>query len=148
MYNDGDDEILSYNAIQKHIPGTPEHERSIAAHAITLSFATAVSIAKDNPNPTTMYTTPETYKDARAAPDAAGWMAGCDTEMTKLRKLRCWSVIARRDIPANALIMGTRWTFRYKTDENGNLTRYRSRVVCKGYTQQKDVNYFETFTSF
>ena len=146
VYNDGDDEILSYNAIQKHIPGTPEHERSTAAHAIILSFATAVSKAKDNPNPSTMYTTPETYKDARAAPDAAGWMEGCDTEMTKLRKLRCWSVIARRDIPSNALIMGTRWTFRYKTDENGNLTRYRSRVVCKGYTQQKDVNYFETFS--
>lgn len=146
LYNDGDDEILSYRAIQKYIPGTPEHERHTAANAIILSFATAVSNAKDNPNPATMYTTPETYKEARAAPDAAGWMEGCDTEINKLRKLRCWSVVARRDIPSKALVMGTRWTFRYKLDENGNLTRYRSRIVCKGYTQQKDVNYFETFS--
>ena len=152
-YNDGDDEILSYRAIQKYIPGTPEHDRSVAAQAIILSFAAAVSDAKDHPNPTSksrpeqeMYATPEQYKDARAAPDAAGWLKACETEMTKLRNLKCWSVVNRRDIPANALVMGSRWTFRYKLDANGKLIIHRSRIVCKGYTQQQDINYFETFS--
>ena len=41
--------------------------------------------------------------------------------------------------------MGTRWTFRYKLDSHGNLTRYRSRLVAKGYSQIQGVNYFESF---
>ena len=73
-------------------------------------------------------------------------MSGCDTKINKLRKLNCWSVISRRDIPTGALVMGARWTFRYKQDENGNLLLYRSRLVCKGFIQQKDINYFETFS--
>lgn len=93
-----------------------------------------------------MCTIRDSYKEARAAPDALGWMSGCDTKINKLRKLNCWSVISRRDIPTGALVMGARWTFRYKQDENGNLLLYRSRLVCKGFIQQKDINYFETFS--
>jgi hypothetical protein len=146
VYNDGDDEILNYQTIQRYIPGTPEHARNVTAQSIILSFATAVKEAKNLNDPTTTYTTPESYKEARAAPDALGWMDGCDTEIGKLRKLNCWTVVARRDIPANALVMGSRWTFRYKFDELGNLLQQRSRIVCKGFTQQKDINYFETFS--
>ena len=145
LYSDNDDEILSYKAIQKYIPGTSEFERANTAHAIIMSFAAAVHTAQEAPHPT-MYSVPDSYKEARAAPDALGWMGGCDTEMNKLRKLNCWSVISRKDLPPGALVMGSRWTFRYKQDENGNLILYRSRVVCKGFTQQKDINYFETFS--
>ena len=31
VYNDGDDEILNYQTIQRYIPGTPEHARNVTA---------------------------------------------------------------------------------------------------------------------
>ena len=42
--------------------------------------------------------------------------------------------------------MGTRWTYRKKTDENGTFTRYRGRLVAKGFSQILGVNYFESFS--
>ena len=56
-----------------------------------------------------------------------------DEEMTNLRKLGCWTVIPWLSLPPNTPIMGTRWTYRKKTDENGTFTRYRGRLVAKGF---------------
>jgi hypothetical protein len=43
--------------------------------------------------------------------------------------------------------MGERWTFKYKRDETGALSKvsHRSRYVAKGFTQIKNVHYFESF---
>ena len=66
--------------------------------------------------------------------------------MTNLRKLGCWTVIPRSSLPPNTPIVGTRWTYRKKTDENGTFTRYRGRLVAKGFSQILGVNYFESFS--
>ena len=43
--------------------------------------------------------------------------------------------------------MGGRWTFKYKRDETGALNKvsHRSRYVAKGFTQVKNIHYFESF---
>jgi len=41
--------------------------------------------------------------------------------------------------------MDSRWIFKYKIDEHGNVTRHCSRLVAKGFTQIKDVTFFEHF---
>jgi hypothetical protein len=37
------------------------------------------------------------------------------------QKLGCWTVIPRSSLPPNSPIMGTRWTYRKKTNENGTF---------------------------
>ena len=42
-------------------------------------------------------------------------------------------------------IIGSKWVFRNKLDEDGVITRNKARLVSKGYNQEEGINYGETF---
>jgi hypothetical protein len=67
--------------------------------------------------------------------------------MKKLRERNCLTVVKRDEIPKGTRVMGGRWTFMCKRDETGALSKvtHRSRYVTKGFTQLKNVHYFESF---
>ena len=44
-------------------------------------------------------------------------------------------------------MIDARWAFRNKLDEEGILTRNKSRLVAKGFSQDKGIDYDETFAS-
>nr|GEW80858.1 copia protein [Tanacetum cinerariifolium] len=43
-------------------------------------------------------------------------------------------------------IIGTKWVFRNKLDENDVVSRNKARLVAQGYNQQKDIDYDETYS--
>ena len=47
--------------------------------------------------------------------------------------------------PVDRTVIGTRWVFRNKLDENGVITRNEFRLVVQGYNQEEGIDYDETF---
>ncbi|GJV27947.1 retrovirus-related pol polyprotein from transposon TNT 1-94 [Tanacetum coccineum] len=47
--------------------------------------------------------------------------------------------------PMDMTIIGTKWVYRNKLNENGVVTRNKGRLVAQGYNQQEGIDYDETY---
>jgi hypothetical protein len=47
--------------------------------------------------------------------------------------------------PKNKNVIGTKWVFRNKLNEDGQVTRNKARLVCKGYAQIEGIDFEETY---
>lgn len=48
-------------------------------------------------------------------------------------------------LPQDKIVVGVKWMFRNKLDETCKVLRNNIRHVTKGYSQQKDINYNDTY---
>ena len=56
-----------------------------------------------------------------------------EMEMQSLRDNDVWELV---EPPKDRKVVGSKWVFKVKTDENGHVERYKDRLVAQGYTQQ------------
>ncbi|KAK6150694.1 hypothetical protein DH2020_015626 [Rehmannia glutinosa] len=63
-------------------------------------------------------------------------------ELDQFAKNDVWYLVPR---PDNVNVIGTKWIFKNKTDESGNIVRNKARLVAQGYTQVEGVDFDETF---
>ncbi|GJQ97804.1 retrovirus-related pol polyprotein from transposon TNT 1-94 [Tanacetum coccineum] len=47
--------------------------------------------------------------------------------------------------PQSTTIIGTKWVYRNKLDENGVVSRNKARLVSQGYNQQEGIDYDKTY---
>ena len=60
------------------------------------------------------------------------FMTGYDKEITNLTKIRIFSII---DMPLDLFyndLLFLMWVFKYKTDSDGFIIKYKSRLVIRG----------------
>ena len=63
-------------------------------------------------------------------------------ELNQFERNQVWHLVPR---PHDRPTIGTKWIFKNKLDESGNVTRNKARLVVQGYTQIEGVNFEETF---
>ncbi len=86
---------------------------------------------------------PATYDDAMESEEKVQWQEAIDNEMKSLIENETWEIV---DLPNGKRPIGCRWVLRTKVNTNGEIVRYKARLVAKGYSQQKGVDFDETFS--
>jgi hypothetical protein len=71
-----------------------------------------------------------------------GWILAMQEELNQFQRNDVWDLVPK---PQHKNIIGTKWVFRNKLNEQGEVTRNKARLVAQGYSQQEDIDYTETF---
>jgi hypothetical protein len=66
-----------------------------------------------------------------------------DEKLDQIEKNDTWELVPR---PKHKNVIDTNWVFRNKLNEDGQVTRNKSKLVCKGYAQVEGINFEETFS--
>jgi hypothetical protein len=75
-------------------------------------------------------------------PDSAKWEVACDDERRSFEHMKVYEVVPR---PEDRKVVGSKWVFKLKRGPDGNIVRYKARVVAQGFTQVEGIDYDETF---
>ena len=69
-------------------------------------------------------------KNVKEALGDADWINSMQEELHQFERIKVRYLVPR---PEGRTVIGTRWVFRNKLDENGVITRNKSRLVVQGY---------------
>ena len=83
-----------------------------------------------------------TYSQVTSSPDRDKWLTAIRNELNSLIKARTWRYV---QMPSAANLVGCKWIFKIKRDKNGNTTKYKARLVARGFTQVYGIDYAETY---
>ena len=86
---------------------------------------------------------PTTYKEAiNHESNSEIWKKAIQEEMDSLEKNETWDIVER---PPGTNVVGSKWIFKEKRDADGEISRYKARLVAQGFSQQEGVDYDDTY---
>ena len=65
-----------------------------------------------------------------------------EEELSQIEKNDTWELVPR---PKDKNVIGTKQVFKNKFDKNGQVTRNKAKLVCKGYAQIEGIDFEETY---
>ena len=78
---------------------------------------------------------PQTYVEAKGIPK---WEQAMDVELQSLQKNHTWVL---SDLPLGKKPISCKWVYKVKYHADGTLDKYKARLVARGFTQRKGINY-------
>ncbi|GJV16707.1 copia protein [Tanacetum coccineum] len=83
-------------------------------------------------------------KDVKEALKDESWVVSMQEELNQFVANDVWELVL---LPMSQSVIGTKWVFRNKLDENGIVSRIKARLVAQRYNQQEGIDYDETYAS-
>ncbi|CAI7813579.1 unnamed protein product [Closterium sp. NIES-53] len=91
-------------------------------------------------SPVEMPGEPATLKEALERCDAEEWKKAMESELKNIEENGTWELV---ELPEGRKAITSKWLFKIKSDADGKIERYKSRLVAKGYQQKDKVDYKE-----
>ena len=63
-------------------------------------------------------------------------------EIDSIHSNRTWTLVP---LPVNKRAITSRWVYKIKPGVNGGATRYKARLVARGFEQKFGIDYMDTF---
>ncbi|CAL1375783.1 unnamed protein product [Linum trigynum] len=70
------------------------------------------------------------------------WNEAMDAEISMIEKNKTWELV---DQPEDKPVIGLKWIYKIKFNEDGTIQKYKARLVAKGYSQQPGIDFHETY---
>ena len=87
--------------------------------------------------------TPLTVDEALSGPESKLWKEALDVEMNSLLKNNVWTL---ETLPEGVIPVGCKFVFKKKIGYDGNIDKYKCRLVALGYSQKFGIDFEETFS--
>jgi hypothetical protein len=84
---------------------------------------------------------PHFFREAHTNPL---WQNAMSEELNALTKTHTWDLV---DLPIGKTAVGCKWVYKIKTKSDEFVERYKACLVAKGFNQEYDIDYKETFAS-
>lgn len=81
------------------------------------------------------HTVPSSFHEAAGDPR---WRAAMDEEMSALYNNNMWELV---DPPSDKNLVGSKWVYTLKYNADGEVVRYKARLVAQGFTQAYGIDY-------
>ncbi|KAB2607785.1 hypothetical protein D8674_010953 [Pyrus ussuriensis x Pyrus communis] len=79
----------------------------------------------------------------KQAVTSENWRNAMKEEFEALQKQGTWELVP---VPPNRNVIGSKWVYKIKKDQDGKVSRYKARLVAQGFSQEHGLDYEETFS--
>ncbi|CAI5979308.1 unnamed protein product [Closterium sp. NIES-65] len=93
-------------------------------------------------SPVEMPGEPATLKEALESSDAEEWKKAMESELKSIKENDTFELV---ELPEGRTSITSKWLFKIKSDADGKIECYKSRLVAKGYQQKEKVDFKELF---
>ena len=83
---------------------------------------------------------PTNYKEENQSHE---WRAAMNEEFESIIRNHTWELVELRK---GKTPIGCKWLYKPKVNAEGNIEKFKSRLVAKGYSQQEGIEFEETFS--
>ncbi|KAK1610252.1 hypothetical protein QYE76_033925 [Lolium multiflorum] len=73
------------------------------------------------------------------------WVEAMHEELNNFKRNKVWTLVEKPKECRN--VIGTKWIFKNKQDEFGNIVRNKARFVAQGFSQVEGIDFGETYAS-
>lgn len=132
-----------YSDAEDELEENPEEE-SIVRHSSRINFGQPPKRFDDYVTYSAQekFREPKSYEEALKSPQANQWTLAMQEELENIEKNNTWEEI---QLPKNRKAIDSKWVYKVKYDENGIVSKFKARLVARGFTQKFGVDYDEIF---